>query len=205
MTCYIFRVCILGFVCEAWWVDGWASWCFNRNGRKQCRKLQIWNQHPWRLQQTESRCIFWGTRWFHKVVQHLLRLFFSKNMFFIFFWILDFCCMLRRKYELHQFVNNELPLCCHYPTSTTATHSRSSSCSSQSGSEKKHYKKQTTTRMHGLGSAFRYSWRREHKTTKKSNSMVTVWAAIMNLITQESAFCTHTWIWKTQWQQAFLH
>lgn len=76
---------------------------------------------------------------------------------------------IRRKYELHQFVNNELPLCCHYPTSTTATHSRSSSCSS--GSEKKHYKKQTTTRMHGLGNAFRYSWRREHKTTKKSNSM----------------------------------
>lgn len=79
---------------------------------------------------------------------------------------------IRRKYELHQFVNNELPLCCPYPSSTTATHSRSSSCSSQAGSEKKHYKKQTTTRMHGLGNAFRYSWRRaEHKTTKKSNSM----------------------------------
>lgn len=102
-----------------------------------------------------------------------LRIFFSKNDVFVHFsefW--TSVVLLRRKYELHQFVNNELPLCCHYPTSTTATHSRSSSCSS--GSEKKHYKKQTTTRMHGLGNAFRYSWRREHKTTKKSNSMVTV-------------------------------
>lgn len=83
--------------------------------------------------------------------------------------------MLRRKYELHQFVNNELPMCCP-PAPSTAAHARSSSCSNQSGSDKKHYKKQATTRMHGLGNAFRYSWRREHKTehktTKKSNSMV---------------------------------
>ncbi|KAL1564343.1 putative ADP-ribosylation factor GTPase-activating protein agd11 [Salvia divinorum] len=78
---------------------------------------------------------------------------------------------IKRKYELQQFVNSELPMCCPFPLSTPASHSRSSSCSSQSGAEKKHYKKQTTTRMHGLGNAFRYSWRREHKAAKKSNSM----------------------------------
>ncbi|KAG6424841.1 hypothetical protein SASPL_115261 [Salvia splendens] len=76
---------------------------------------------------------------------------------------------IRRKYELQQFVNSELPMCCPFPSSTPATHSRSSSCSSQSGAEKN--KKQTTTRMQGLGNAFRYSWRREHKTAKKNNSM----------------------------------
>ncbi|KAL1535121.1 putative ADP-ribosylation factor GTPase-activating protein AGD11 [Salvia divinorum] len=78
---------------------------------------------------------------------------------------------IRRKYELQQYVNKELPTCFPFPLSTSAFHGRSSSCSSQSGSEKKHYKKQTTTRIHGLGNAFRYSWKREHKAAKKSNSM----------------------------------
>ncbi|XP_047981057.1 probable ADP-ribosylation factor GTPase-activating protein AGD11 isoform X2 [Salvia hispanica] len=78
---------------------------------------------------------------------------------------------IRRKYELQQFVNKELPTCLPFPSSTSASHGHSSSCTSHSGSEKKHYKKQSTTRIHGLGNAFRYSWKREHKATKKSNTM----------------------------------
>lgn len=170
----IFHVYLVGFICEAWWVDGWASRCLNWNGRKHCCKLQIWNQHSWWLQQAKTRCICRGTCWFHKVVQHLVWdiLLFPQMCFSIFFLILDSFCILRRKYELQQFVNSELPMCCPFPSSSSTSHSRSSSCSSQSGSEKKHYKKQTTARMHGLGNAFRYSWRREHKAAKKSNSMV---------------------------------
>ncbi|KAI3445125.1 hypothetical protein Pfo_001790 [Paulownia fortunei] len=79
---------------------------------------------------------------------------------------------IRRKYELQQFLNSDIQFPCPIP-STSSTHSRSSSCYSQSAPEKKHYKKQTTgTRIHDLGNAFRNSWRRsEHKSTKKSNSM----------------------------------
>ncbi|GFY94933.1 calcium-dependent ARF-type GTPase activating protein family [Actinidia rufa] len=52
----------------------------------------------------------------------------------------------------------------------------SSSNSCGSAQEKKHYEKQSTGghRIHGLGQAFRNSWRRkesEHRSTRKSNSM----------------------------------
>ncbi|KAL8546827.1 hypothetical protein ACS0TY_006518 [Phlomoides rotata] len=75
---------------------------------------------------------------------------------------------IRKKYELQEFLNGDLAMCCPFPSSSS--HCRSSSCPS---TEKKQYKKQTTTRKQGLGNAFRYSWRRsdQHKTTKKSNSM----------------------------------
>lgn len=65
---------------------------------------------------------------------------------------------IRRKYELQQFVNSDLQLICPATTST-------------SSSEKKH---SSGHRIHGLGHAFRNSWRKkesEHqKGTRKSNS-----------------------------------
>ncbi|PIM98745.1 putative Ca2+-dependent phospholipid-binding protein [Handroanthus impetiginosus] len=78
---------------------------------------------------------------------------------------------IRRKYELHQFMNCDLHLSCPFPSPP------SSQCSSPSSHavlhpEKKHYEKQTTGhRIHGLGHAFRNSWRRSEHKTKKSNSM----------------------------------
>ncbi|KAK6143300.1 hypothetical protein DH2020_023648 [Rehmannia glutinosa] len=76
---------------------------------------------------------------------------------------------IRRKYEMHQFLNCDLTLSCPFP-SPSSSQCSSSSCYSVSPPEKKHYEKQTTGhRIHGLGHAFRNSWRRaEHRTTKKS-------------------------------------
>ncbi|KAL6560532.1 putative ADP-ribosylation factor GTPase-activating protein agd11 [Orobanche gracilis] len=73
---------------------------------------------------------------------------------------------IRRKYEMHQFLNCDLMLSCPFP-SPSSSNCSSSSCYSH---EKKHYEKQTTG--HRIGHAFRNSWRRtEQRTTKKTNSM----------------------------------
>ncbi|KAL3618808.1 putative ADP-ribosylation factor GTPase-activating protein agd11 [Castilleja foliolosa] len=74
---------------------------------------------------------------------------------------------IRRKYEMHQFLNCDLTLSCPFPSPS------SSSYYSQSPPEKKHFEKQTTGhRIQGLGHAFRNSWRRaDHRMTKKTNSM----------------------------------
>ncbi|KAL6557915.1 putative ADP-ribosylation factor GTPase-activating protein agd11 [Orobanche minor] len=79
---------------------------------------------------------------------------------------------IRRKYELHQFLNCDLMLSCPFP-SPSSSNCSSSSCYSHSPPEKKHYEKQTTGhRIQGLGHAFRNSWRRtEQRTTRKTNSM----------------------------------
>lgn len=84
--------------------------------------------------------------------------------------------MVRRKYELHQFLNCDFELACPFQ-SPPSSNCSSSSCYI-SPDEKKRLEKQTTGhRIHGLGHAFRNSWRRsDHKTTKKSNSMVIVLA-----------------------------
>lgn len=81
---------------------------------------------------------------------------------------------IRRKYELQQFLNSDVQMICPFPPSS------SSRCSSLSLScslalDKRHYDKQSTGhRIHGIGHAFRHSWRKkesEHRSTKKSNSM----------------------------------
>nr|GMC90562.1 probable ADP-ribosylation factor GTPase-activating protein AGD11 [Ipomoea batatas] len=67
---------------------------------------------------------------------------------------------IRRKYELQQFVNSDLQLMCPITTSSSST------------SEKKH---SSGHRIHGLGFAFRNSWRKKEsetqKATRKLNSM----------------------------------
>ncbi|KAL9142489.1 hypothetical protein ABFS82_14G172800 [Erythranthe guttata] len=81
---------------------------------------------------------------------------------------------IRRKYELHQFLNCDLQLYCPFPTLPSSQCSPSGSCPlSLLPLDKKSYEKQTTAhKSHGLGHAFRNSWRRpEPKITKKSNSM----------------------------------
>ncbi|KAI8021917.1 putative ADP-ribosylation factor GTPase-activating protein AGD11 [Camellia lanceoleosa] len=83
---------------------------------------------------------------------------------------------LKRKYELQQFLHSDEQMSCPFPGSCSSYSSCSSSGhSSGSVMDKKHYEKQTTShRIHGLGHAFRNSWRRkesEHKATKKSNSV----------------------------------
>lgn len=79
---------------------------------------------------------------------------------------------IRRKYEMQQFLDHDLQMSCPFP-SPSSSHCSSSASQSHSSSEKKPYEKQTGHhRIHGLGHAFRNSWRRsEHKTTKKNNSM----------------------------------
>ncbi|KAG8363704.1 hypothetical protein BUALT_Bualt19G0050100 [Buddleja alternifolia] len=96
---------------------------------------------------------------------------------------------IRRKYEWQQFLNGDSQLSCPFPSqlscpfpsqlscpfpspSSSSPQCSSSSCYSQSPVEKKHYEKQTTgLRIHGLGHAFRNSWKRAEHKTKKSNSM----------------------------------
>lgn len=84
---------------------------------------------------------------------------------------------IRRKYEMQQFFNSDEQMFCPFPPQGLCSpSSQGGSSSNQSGLplEKKHYEKQTTThRLHGLGLAFRNSWRRkepEHKPVKKSSS-----------------------------------
>ncbi|MCD9640009.1 putative ADP-ribosylation factor GTPase-activating protein agd11 [Datura stramonium] len=81
---------------------------------------------------------------------------------------------IRRKYELQQFLNSDVQMICSYPPSSSSRcNSLSLSCSLDL--DKRHYEKQSTGhRIHGIGHAFRNSWRRkesEHRSTKKSNSM----------------------------------
>lgn len=76
---------------------------------------------------------------------------------------------IRRKYELQQFLDSDEQMSCPFP-SPTPSHCRSSSCGSTTGPEKKH----SGHRIHGLGHAFRNSWRRkesDHKSARKCNSM----------------------------------
>ncbi|KAK2973276.1 hypothetical protein RJ640_017493 [Escallonia rubra] len=85
---------------------------------------------------------------------------------------------IRRKYELQQFLNSDEQMSCPFPSASSFASSSqcsSTSCTFNSAPDKKQYEKHSNShRIHGLGQAFRNSWRRkesEHKTTKKSNSM----------------------------------
>ena len=82
---------------------------------------------------------------------------------------------------MQQFFNSDEQMFCPFPPQGLCSpSSQGGSSSNQSGlpPEKKHYEKQTTThRLHGLGLAFRNSWRRkepEHKPVKKSSSSVII-------------------------------
>ncbi|XP_038679682.1 probable ADP-ribosylation factor GTPase-activating protein AGD11 isoform X2 [Tripterygium wilfordii] len=79
---------------------------------------------------------------------------------------------IRRKYEQLEFLNHpEQSMSCPFPGHKRATSSCSSSSSSNSLKDKRHYDKQPTRNR--IGHAFRNSWGRkdaEHKNTKKSNS-----------------------------------
>ncbi|XP_075477833.1 putative ADP-ribosylation factor GTPase-activating protein AGD11 isoform X2 [Primulina tabacum] len=79
---------------------------------------------------------------------------------------------IRRKYEHQQFANRDTQMSCTFPFSSSS-HCRTSSCHSQTTTEKRQYEKQTTgNRIQGLGAAFRNSWRKsEHKAPKKNNSL----------------------------------
>ncbi|XP_058107009.1 probable ADP-ribosylation factor GTPase-activating protein AGD11 isoform X2 [Magnolia sinica] len=74
---------------------------------------------------------------------------------------------IRRKYEMEQFLNSNVQ--------NVASPSSASSSPASNSSEKKHYEKQhTSSRLHGLGQAFRNSWRRkdsEQKAAKKNLTM----------------------------------
>ncbi|OAY82018.1 probable ADP-ribosylation factor GTPase-activating protein AGD11 [Ananas comosus] len=73
---------------------------------------------------------------------------------------------IRRKYELQQFLNSNVQ------NSSAASLSFSTH---NNGSSNKHYEKQHTGIRHGLGHAFRNSWRKkesEHKAVKKTMGMV---------------------------------
>ncbi|KAF3676785.1 putative ADP-ribosylation factor GTPase-activating protein AGD11 [Capsicum annuum] len=81
---------------------------------------------------------------------------------------------IRRKYELQQFLNSDVQMICPFPPSSSS-HCNSLSLSCSLALDKRHCDKQSTGhRIHGIGHAFRNSWRRkesEHRSTKKSNSM----------------------------------
>lgn len=81
---------------------------------------------------------------------------------------------IRRKYELQQFLNSDVQMICPFPPSSSS-HCNSLSLSCSLALDKRHYEKQSTGhRIHGIGHAFRNSWRKkesEHRSTKKSNSM----------------------------------
>ncbi|XP_057976589.1 probable ADP-ribosylation factor GTPase-activating protein AGD11 isoform X2 [Malania oleifera] len=83
---------------------------------------------------------------------------------------------IRRKYELQQFVNSDEQLFCPFSVrNCSSTPYPGSYLSHNSGptQDKKQYEKQTTSRIHGLGQAFRNSWRRkeEHRHSRKNNSL----------------------------------
>ncbi|WMV41877.1 hypothetical protein MTR67_035262 [Solanum verrucosum] len=81
---------------------------------------------------------------------------------------------IRRKYELQQFLNSDEQMICPFPPSSSS-HYNSLSLTCSLALDKRNYEKQSTGhRIHGIGHAFRNSWRRkesEHRSTKKSNSM----------------------------------
>ncbi|GFQ04939.1 probable ADP-ribosylation factor GTPase-activating protein agd11 [Phtheirospermum japonicum] len=91
---------------------------------------------------------------------------------------------IRKKYELQQFMNKDIEFSCPLPSSSSSSHCPSSICSSQSAPETKHFKKQTTSnRIHDLGHAFRYSWRKpEHKPAKKTKSMADPMAGMVEFV-----------------------
>ncbi|KAJ0978030.1 hypothetical protein J5N97_013504 [Dioscorea zingiberensis] len=75
---------------------------------------------------------------------------------------------IRRKYELQQFMNPNSQI-------IPATSCISSAASQNNGSSSKQYEKQHTGLRHGLGHAFRNSWRRkesEQRAAKKTMGMV---------------------------------
>lgn len=82
---------------------------------------------------------------------------------------------IRRKYELQQFLYSDSEMSCPYPPYPRMS-SSSSHCSSSSSSaneRKLNEKQQNCIGIHGLGQAFRNSWRRkesEQKSTKKNNT-----------------------------------
>lgn len=79
---------------------------------------------------------------------------------------------IRRKYEGQQFLGPDEHMSCPFPATNLKKSSSKDICSSNSfgsSQEKKHCEKQTNNRIHGLGQAFRNSWRR--KDSKKSNSV----------------------------------
>ncbi|KAF8396239.1 hypothetical protein HHK36_017854 [Tetracentron sinense] len=81
---------------------------------------------------------------------------------------------IRRKYELHQFLNSNVQIASSLPSTSLCSSSLQSNSSSGPPQDKKQYERQPTShRIHGLRHAFRNSWRRkdsEQKATKKSNS-----------------------------------
>lgn len=103
--------------------------------------------------------------------------------------ILNRKSILRRKYELQQFLNSDVQMIFPFPPSSSS-HCNSLSLSCTLALDKRNYEKQSTGhRIHGIGNAFRNSWRRkesEHRSTKKSNSMVIIYYSIRNEI-----FCTY--------------
>ncbi|OVA01165.1 C2 calcium-dependent membrane targeting [Macleaya cordata] len=78
---------------------------------------------------------------------------------------------IRRKYEMQQFLDSTLQTAMVLPSPTSTKQSNTNSGLLH---DKKNFEKQaTTSRIHGLGQAFRYSWRRketENKSSKKTNS-----------------------------------
>lgn len=91
------------------------------------------------------------------------------------FWIRILLRILRRKYELLEFLDSNEQMICCYLNNRSASSSNSSSSSHCSSVEKKQYDKQAT--RHRIGHAFRNSWGRkesDHKQTKKSNSLVMI-------------------------------
>ncbi|XP_072960887.1 probable ADP-ribosylation factor GTPase-activating protein AGD11 isoform X2 [Typha angustifolia] len=73
---------------------------------------------------------------------------------------------IRRKYELQQFVNSDGQIACILPGNYSTQNN---------GSSNKNYEKQQTGIRHGLGQAFRNSWRKkesENKAIKKKMGMV---------------------------------
>ncbi|XP_077241677.1 calcium-dependent ARF-type GTPase activating protein family [Tasmannia lanceolata] len=81
---------------------------------------------------------------------------------------------IRRKYEQEQFLNSNLQISCS-PSASSGSAWQNSASDPPSPQDKKHYdKQQTSGRLHGLGQAFRNSWRRkesEQKVAKKNTGM----------------------------------
>ncbi|KAM7476856.1 hypothetical protein LguiB_024099 [Lonicera macranthoides] len=82
---------------------------------------------------------------------------------------------IRRKYELQQFLNSDEQNSCPFPAPSSSG-CTTLICHYGGGPDKKFFEKHTnSSRIHGIGHAFRNSWRRKdsdhNKSSKKSNSM----------------------------------
>ena len=89
--------------------------------------------------------------------------------------------MLRRKYEMLQFLDgNEQMICPYLPHQRTSSSTPQSSSGHQFTQDKKQCEKQPS--RHRIGHKFRNSWGRkdsdQHKSTKKSNSLVIIFCLI---------------------------